>query len=88
MAYLAVISTYIECLVKITGWNFNTLRFEIRQKKCEVLFAAGHMEGAVISILEMDISAETNSKEEMKWLIGKDVFLCSAPLVIDFSRRL
>ncbi|KAG8214921.1 hypothetical protein J3R82DRAFT_10108 [Butyriboletus roseoflavus] len=58
----------------ITGWSFDTLRFEIHQIKCEALFAAGLTEGAVTSFLEMDLSSEKNSKEEMEW-------------VADFRRR-
>lgn len=68
---------------KITGWNFNTLSFEIHRKKCEVLFAAGLTGGAVTSFLEIDLSAETNSKEETEWVIGKDAFVCCAAAVID-----
>jgi len=65
--------TDTEYLAKITGWNFNSLRFKICQQKCEALFAAGLTEGAVASFLGMDPSMEAKSKEEMEWVIGGGV---------------
>lgn len=70
-AHLTVISADIECLAKITGWNF---RFEFHQQQCEVLFATGRTRDAVITFLQIDLSAEPKSKEEMQWVIGKDVY--------------
>lgn len=74
-----------EYIAKITGWNFNTLKFKICQQKCEALFAAGLTEGAVASFLGMDPSMEAKSTEEMEWVTGGGV--CAYFTSISFTLR-
>lgn len=68
-----VISMGIECLAKITGWNFGTLKFKLYQTKCEAMFAAGLTADAVASFLQMNPGAEMKSKKEMQWVTGEGV---------------
>jgi hypothetical protein len=77
----------IECVAKITGWNFDSLRFEIYRKKCEALFAAGLAGGAVATFLEMDPSAETKSMEEMEWVTSEGVCACFTSVSLTLHNR-
>ena len=82
-----IISPGINCLAKITGWNFNSLRFEMYRKKCEALFAAGLAGGAVASFLEVDLGAEAMSTEEIEWAAGEGVCACFASVSLTLHHR-
>lgn len=66
-----IISRDTDRTVKITGWSFSTLRFDMHQTTCEALFAAGLTDGAVASFLEGVYGIEANSIEETEWASGK-----------------
>ena len=82
-----IISPGINCLAKITGWNFISLRFEMYRKKCEALFAAGLAGRAVASFLEMDLATGAMSTEEMEWVAGEGVCACFASVTLTLRDR-